>query len=366
VTYALLGINAVVWVFLRILVMAAVFGLISKEAVQTAVNWLGYVAAHPLPWSYLTNAVTQVGLFHLAGNMLCLWLFGSYVEERTGSGKYLLLVVLGSVAGCLGHSYFLSGSGGSEASSRPMIGASAVVAAIFGAHLVFHPMREHRFFMFVVMFPVYMGPVKWSMPALFYIPMWFLSQVIELMREGSGAQVAYGGHIGGFLAGLGFAAIVRFTPKTSRAVYREQEAELAQARKAAEVDYTNFQLALAQGATEAALSLVRRHEQGLVALPLSVAEKIQLASQLVTRSESFGASKIYREVIAGQATEDERLDASLKLAEVLLVYEHDLEGSKRLLRALYQGFREHPRIGEIKLLIERVKKAERDLFKRRP
>src|SRR5712691_9819044 len=53
-------------------------------------------------WRLLTAAFLHYGPFHLLMNMLALWWFGSLLEQRIGSGKYLLLYLVSGLAGSAG------------------------------------------------------------------------------------------------------------------------------------------------------------------------------------------------------------------------------------------------------------------------
>ena len=49
---------------------------------------------------------------------------------------------------------------------------------------------------------------RFSVPTLFYLPFWFLWQVLAIMW-GDDAPVAYWAHAGGFVAGVVLAVVVR-------------------------------------------------------------------------------------------------------------------------------------------------------------
>ena len=87
---------------------------------------------HPVPLygTILTSMFVHGGLFHLAGNMLYLWIFGDNVEDRLGRVRYLLF-------------YLLSGVGAAAAqilsdphSKIPMIGASGAISGVLGAYQI--------------------------------------------------------------------------------------------------------------------------------------------------------------------------------------------------------------------------------------
>jgi membrane associated rhomboid family serine protease len=359
VTYFFLGVNAAVWVFLQILLLGPIFGLFPATALKALLNTVGYVDQLRWPWTYLTYSVVQVGLMHLLGNLVFFWMFGCFVEERLGRVRYTLLLLAGAVVACLGHSWALAEWGSASHRGEALIGSSGVVAAILGAAVVLDPQLRYRFFM---MFMV--KPVTFYMEAALYIPIWAILQVLSLRGSGVSSGVSYAAHVAGLVVGVGVGLAVRLIPRSKKSVERELRAEQAQEDEQTQIDYRSFQKALAEGSTEAARALYTRTSKGLDPLPARPAEEILLARQLFKRSEPFGAATILRELISRGGREDEQLAASLLLAEILLVAERDLEGAKRLLRVLHQGYKEHPRYGDVLRLIERVKETERNLFKR--
>ncbi len=141
----------------------------------------------PRPLTVITYQFLHGGFFHLAGNMLYLWIFGTNVEDALGPLRFVLFYLLGGVlaAGC----QVLAG----PSSQAPMVGASGAIATVLGAFLVLYPRINIVvliwFFFFVQLVRV---------PALLVLGVWFLLQVV-----GSGGPgVAWMAHIGGFVAGL--------------------------------------------------------------------------------------------------------------------------------------------------------------------
>lgn len=79
----------------------------------------------------------------------------------------------------------------------PSLGASGAISGVMGAYLVLHPHRQVTVIMFRFLTQV---------PAIVAVGMWFLLQLVSGMGAlGAGSQaggVAYGAHIGGFIAGV--------------------------------------------------------------------------------------------------------------------------------------------------------------------
>src|SRR6266540_3154081 len=79
-------------------------------------------------WRLLTAAFLHYGPFHLLLNMLALYWFGTALERRIGSGRFLLLYVVSGLAGSAG-ALLLS-------PTTPTVGASGAIFGIMGAALV--------------------------------------------------------------------------------------------------------------------------------------------------------------------------------------------------------------------------------------
>jgi membrane associated rhomboid family serine protease len=77
----------------------------------------------------------------------------------------------------------------------PSLGASGAISAVLGAYLLMFPRKN----VLVLLFRI----VTW-VPAWVAIGIWFAFQIIEGlgMLGGQPTGVAYGAHIGGFLAGV--------------------------------------------------------------------------------------------------------------------------------------------------------------------
>src|SRR5439155_21706272 len=121
-------------------------------------------------WRLITAAFLHYGPFHLFMNMLGLYWFGSLLEQRIGSGKFLLLYLVSGLAGS---------AGALVVDPRvPTVGASGAIFGILGAGLVLERQRDYVF----------------GGSALGVI-------VINLVLTFSIANISIGGHIGGLIRG---------------------------------------------------------------------------------------------------------------------------------------------------------------------
>ena len=89
---------------------------------------------NPLTWAPLfTHMFVHSGWFHILSNMWVLFIFGDNVEDRVGSGRYLIFYFIGGVAAGLAQTLINTGS------TIPAIGASGAIAAVLGAYFFFFP-----------------------------------------------------------------------------------------------------------------------------------------------------------------------------------------------------------------------------------
>jgi membrane associated rhomboid family serine protease len=149
----------------------------------------------------LTSMFMHGGIAHLLGNMLFLWIFGDNVEDSQGHRRFVAFYLLCGLLASLTHVASTMAFRGNP--FIPSLGASGAISGVLGGYLVLHPHRRVR---------VLMWNRITEVPALMAIGMWFVFQVVSGLGAlgGMGGGVAYGAHIGGFLAGL---VLVRpFTP----------------------------------------------------------------------------------------------------------------------------------------------------------
>lgn len=145
-----------------------------------------------------TSMFLHGGWTHLISNMLALYIFGDNVEDRMGHVRYLIFYLLGGTIAALAHAWAYAGS------RVPTVGASGAIAAVLGAYLVLYPLAR---VITIVPFPfLFFFPV-WEIPAVFYLGMWFFSQLFSgtfalVSNTFQGGGVAWWAHVGGFIAGL--------------------------------------------------------------------------------------------------------------------------------------------------------------------
>ena len=145
-----------------------------------------------------TSMFMHGGWLHIGGNMLYLWIFGDNVEDRFGHLRYLVFYLLCGIAATFAQMAFSLGS------SIPNLGASGAIAGVLGAYLLLFPQRK---------ITVLLGYGVARMPALIVIGLWFVLQLFSgigsIASTADTGSIAYMAHIGGFIAGVVLAFILR-------------------------------------------------------------------------------------------------------------------------------------------------------------
>ena len=157
----------------------------------------------PEPWglSWITAMFLHGGWDHILGNMLFLAIFGKNVEDAFGPVRYLIFYFAGGFVAMLTQSGITLLFGSAADARVPTLGASGAIAAVLGAYFVLYPTSRVR--TLVLVFPV-------KIPAVVYLGVWFLYQLVEanyglFSAHANGGGVAFFAHVGGFLFGV-FAA----------------------------------------------------------------------------------------------------------------------------------------------------------------
>jgi len=159
----------------------------------------GFHPGSPTLVSLLTSMFLHGGLMHLLGNMLFLWIYGDNVEYRMGRALYLAgYLGTGAVAG-LGDALIRMGS------ELPAVGASGAISGILGLYFVWFPHNRVRTWVFL--FPLFVNVIE--LPARLVLGAFVLIDNLLPLVLGAEGGVSHGAHIGGFVAGAGFAFATR-------------------------------------------------------------------------------------------------------------------------------------------------------------
>jgi membrane associated rhomboid family serine protease len=132
--------------------------------------------------------------WHLAGNMLFLWVFADNVEDAMGFVRFILFYLLCGIIAGLAHAFANPGSDG------PLIGASGAIGGVVGAYLMLYP----RVKMWVLAF----GRIPLKIPAYLMVGAWIAFQLFSVWMQDE-SNTAWWAHIGGFLAGVALVFIFK-------------------------------------------------------------------------------------------------------------------------------------------------------------
>jgi len=148
--------------------------------------------AIPTLFTVVSSMFLHGGWMHLIGNMLFLWIFGNNVEDAMGHFRFVLFYLLcGSVA-------VLAQTAMMPDSTIPMIGASGAVSGVLGAYLLLYPHAR-----VLVLIPLGLLSRLLYLPAVFVLGFWLVLQVLSsLLADPGQPGIAFGAHIGGFMAGM--------------------------------------------------------------------------------------------------------------------------------------------------------------------
>jgi membrane associated rhomboid family serine protease len=164
-----------------------VFEIISIEDAETLVlrDWdLGQM---------IGNTFLHGGLFHLIGNMIFLWVFGSAVCGTVGNGAYPFLYLFLGICASASHLMF---------DGRPALGASGAINGIVGMSLILFPVNRLHCWYFISL--PFLGLMwksgKFKVRAYWMIVAWVIFDILGIVL--GGGNTAYWAHIGGFATGL--------------------------------------------------------------------------------------------------------------------------------------------------------------------
>jgi membrane associated rhomboid family serine protease len=175
----------------------------AKQAAITLLGFLpgvlfGHASIEGEPWvspagSIFTAMFLHGGFFHLATNMIFLWIFGDNVEDRVGRGRFIAFYLICGALAALAQALL------DTRSTVPMIGASGAVSGVLGAYVMLYPRAN-----VLVAMPFLLARI----PALVMLVLWFAGQLARsLLIEPGAAGVAFTAHVGGFIGG---AVLVRW------------------------------------------------------------------------------------------------------------------------------------------------------------
>ncbi len=201
VTIGLIVINTLIWLVTGPLLAPEAFS-------NAAVVGLGYIPAVVFEYAtlepglvlvpdqatYVTYAFLHGDFWHLAGNMLFLWVFGDNVEDALGHVRFLIFYLLCAAAGAFTHGLI------DVESQAPLIGASGAISGVVAAYFLLHPkVRVWVLVLFRIPLPL---------PAVIPLAFWIGQQFFMLVVDPN-SGVSWGAHVGGIIAGAVLVVILR-------------------------------------------------------------------------------------------------------------------------------------------------------------
>jgi membrane associated rhomboid family serine protease len=151
---------------------------------------------NPQKWlTPLSSMFMHGSWLHIIGNMWFLWIFGDNVEDAFGHAGFVLFYLVCGL-GATALQFLISMN-----SPLPMVGASGAISGILGAYACFYPRAR-----IVALVPIFVFIRFFELPAILFIVLWFLLQLMSgcvsvgMGTAGTGG-VAFWAHVGGFVAG---------------------------------------------------------------------------------------------------------------------------------------------------------------------
>jgi membrane associated rhomboid family serine protease len=161
----------------------------------------------PAVAALFTSMFLHGSWWHLAGNMLYLWIFGNNIEDAMGHVRFLVFYLLGGVAAALTMAFM------DPSSVFPMVGASGAISAVLGAYMLLFPRAR-----VTVLIPLLIILYPFRINAIWVVGVWFAMQLLALTGPDT-SGIAWWAHVGGFAAGIALtpffksAAVPFFGPK---------------------------------------------------------------------------------------------------------------------------------------------------------
>jgi membrane associated rhomboid family serine protease len=189
ITLGIIAANVIVFILMAVSdgSQATVYGLGYVPAVVNDVAELPpHLVLVPEGFTYVTYAFLHGDFFHLAGNMLFLWVFGDNVEDALGHFRFLLFYFACAAAGAAFHGMLAPGS------EIPLVGASGAIAGIVAAYLILHP----RVKVWVLAF----GRIPLRIPAFIPLILWVAFQML-MLTVGDDSNISWATHVGGIICG---------------------------------------------------------------------------------------------------------------------------------------------------------------------
>lgn len=136
-------------------------------------------------WQLVTSQFLHVQVWHIAGNMLALWMLGPQLETAFGRARFLALYLLSGLAGSVTVLWL-------SPEFQLTLGASGAIYGLFGA---------------IAIITIKVRADLRSIAALL---------AVNVLITFAVPNISWQGHLGGLLGGAAIAAILVYSPRTRR------------------------------------------------------------------------------------------------------------------------------------------------------
>lgn len=258
VNYALIGLNALVFVLTDVIGRSRLLG-IPAEIDQIKMDF-ALKASRPELFQFICYQFLHGDVFHLLGNMLFLWVFGNSVNSKMGNPAYALFYLAGGI---------FAGVGFAAENAAPLIGASGSIAAVTTAYLVLHP-RSHVTVFYWFWF--YIGTVHIQALLVIGVKIILFDNILapNLFAGGRMSTVAYSAHLYGYFFGF----LLSLLMLVIKALPRDQYDILALWKRAHQRSQMRAAMTDPNTRAQATLGTVARPVSAVTGRPLPVATEV--------------------------------------------------------------------------------------------
>lgn len=166
--------------------------LFNHLAMEPSLAWVGAEV------TVFTSMFLHAGWAHLIGNLLYLWVFANNIEYAMGHVRFIVFYLVCGVAAVLAQAL------PDTQSQIPMVGASGAISGVLGAYILLYPKVIVH-----VIIPIIIYPLRLQLSAWMVLGSWFVFQLVSSALSTGEGGVAFGAHIGGFVAGVLLVALFK-------------------------------------------------------------------------------------------------------------------------------------------------------------
>jgi membrane associated rhomboid family serine protease len=197
VTWTLISVNVTVFLFMVAMPdsmaqnFVYLYGLVARRYTDPAwASLSGFPDDHY--FSFLSSMFLHGGVLHIVMNMWFMWIFADNIEDRMGKVRFILFYFMCGLVAAVGQVVF------NPDTAIPVVGASGAIAGIMGAYFMLYPYAR-----IVLWLPLFFLPIFFELPAIAFLGFWVIMQLQKAATAGTEgvADVAWWGHLGGFIAG---------------------------------------------------------------------------------------------------------------------------------------------------------------------